>query len=227
MPCQRREWTQTGEYQMPDCGSSENTRGSRRVSDGSLDPAASIDTMSESPRYDGVAEWYDAFIRSVDHTPAVLEVLERLLGTGPGVCLDLGCGTGVTFPVLARLRWSIVGVDISTDQLAVASSHADAVGAQLVAANASDEPRSRRRSTRLCSRASSACEPSVAPATAAVVASLAGLTHSSACCAAQGATPDTAATPSTVDGDCATSAGQPALTRSRTEPTLWRPRSRN
>jgi SAM-dependent methyltransferase len=87
-----------------------------------------------------MAEWYDAFIRSVDHTPVVLDALERLLGTGPGLCLDLGCGTGVAFPVLARLGWSIVGVDASTDQLAVASPHADAVKARLVTADASQLP---------------------------------------------------------------------------------------
>jgi SAM-dependent methyltransferase len=96
--------------------------------------------MSNGPRYDGMAEWYDAFVRSVNHTPVVLDALERLLGTGPGLCLDLGCGTGVAFPVLARLGWSIVGVDTSTDQLAVASPHADAVGARLVTADASQLP---------------------------------------------------------------------------------------
>ena len=96
--------------------------------------------MSESPRYDGVAEWYDAFVRSVDHTPVVLDVLERLLGRGPGRCLDLGCGTGIAFPTLVRLGWSTVGIDVSTDQLAVARPHADSLGAQLVAANASDLP---------------------------------------------------------------------------------------
>jgi SAM-dependent methyltransferase len=96
--------------------------------------------VSESSRYDGVAEWYDAFVRSVDHTPVVLDTLERLLGTGPGRCLDLGCGTGVAFPVLARLEWSIVGVDMSTDQLAVAGPYAEAVGAHLVAADASRLP---------------------------------------------------------------------------------------
>jgi SAM-dependent methyltransferase len=96
--------------------------------------------MPENPRYDGVAEWYDAFVRSVDHTPVVLDALERLLGTGPGRCLDLGCGTGIAFPVLARLGWSIVGVDTSADQLAVARPHADSVGAQLIVADASRLP---------------------------------------------------------------------------------------
>jgi SAM-dependent methyltransferase len=96
--------------------------------------------MSESPRYDGMAEWYDAFVRSADHTPVVLDVLERLLGRGPGSCLDLGCGTGIAFPVLARLEWSIVGVDMSTDQLAVASAYADSLGVQLLAGDASRLP---------------------------------------------------------------------------------------
>jgi len=96
--------------------------------------------MSESPRYDGVAEWYDAFVRSVGHTPVVLDALQRLLGRGPGRCLDVGCGTGIAFPILTGLEWSIVGVDMSTDQLAVASPYADSVGAQLVVADASRLP---------------------------------------------------------------------------------------
>jgi SAM-dependent methyltransferase len=96
--------------------------------------------MSDTPRYDGVATWYDGFVRSVDHMTVALQQVERLLGTGPGTCLDLGCGTGIAFPALAALGWSIVGVDISTDQLAVARAHAEAVGAQLIEADASRLP---------------------------------------------------------------------------------------
>lgn len=96
--------------------------------------------MSRAARYDGIAEWYDAFIRSVDHTPIVLEALERLLGSGPGSCLDLGCGTGIAFPILSRLNWSIVGVDVSADQLAVASEPAHLTGAVLAEGDAGRLP---------------------------------------------------------------------------------------
>jgi hypothetical protein len=68
-------------------------------SGGSGIKAASIDTMSESPRYEG--------------------------------------GPSGTTPLSGR---SIVGVDTSTDQLAVASPYADSVGAHLVAADASRLP---------------------------------------------------------------------------------------
>jgi len=91
-------------------------------------------------RYDGLAEWYDAFIHSVDLTAVELDSVERLLGDGPGRCLDLGCGTGIAFAVLDRLHWSIVGVDISADQLALARVRGDELGAELLAVDAARLP---------------------------------------------------------------------------------------
>jgi SAM-dependent methyltransferase len=96
--------------------------------------------VEKTARYDGLAEWYDAFIRSVDLTAVELDALESLLGEGPGRCLDLGCGTGIALPLLSRLGWSIVGVDISADQLAVARARADEIGAELLEADASGLP---------------------------------------------------------------------------------------
>ena len=94
----------------------------------------------QNARYDGIADWYDAYVRSVDVTSVALDSLGRLLGSGPGRCLDLGCGTGIAFPMLARFNWSIVGVDISADQLRVAQERADDSGVELVQADAARLP---------------------------------------------------------------------------------------
>jgi len=69
-------------------------------------------------RYDGLAEWYTDFRPSLPESE--LEALHRLLGEGPGRCLDVGCGTGVSTAVIERLGWSVVGVDVSEDLLEVA-----------------------------------------------------------------------------------------------------------
>jgi SAM-dependent methyltransferase len=72
----------------------------------------------EAARYDGLAAWYEEFRPAL--SPDESDALERLLGSGPGRCLDLGCGTGVALEPLRRLGWSVVGTDVSEDLLAVA-----------------------------------------------------------------------------------------------------------
>ena len=96
--------------------------------------------MSAGARYDGLAEWYDGFVRAAGLTALELETIERLLGEGPGRCLDLGCGTGIAIPTLARLGWSVVGVDVSADQLRVAEERAGALAEGLVLADAAALP---------------------------------------------------------------------------------------
>jgi SAM-dependent methyltransferase len=89
--------------------------------------------------YDGLAEEYDAFmdVHSTYYRVAV-DALRRLLGAGPGRCLDLGCGGGHFIPVVLELGWDVVGADLSTDQLRVARARLPAV--QLVEADAAALP---------------------------------------------------------------------------------------
>src|SRR5256885_13255139 len=72
-------------------------------------------------RYDGVAEWCEGFRPALK--PDELDALQRLLGTGDGRCLDVGCGTGLSTAAVAELGWSAVGVDLSEDMVEVARGH--------------------------------------------------------------------------------------------------------
>jgi SAM-dependent methyltransferase len=69
-------------------------------------------------RYDGHAEWYDDWNQpnAERNAPDVRE----LLGPGDGLCLDLGCGSGHYFDVLAAAGRTVVGLDRSADQLRIA-----------------------------------------------------------------------------------------------------------
>jgi SAM-dependent methyltransferase len=90
-------------------------------------------------RYDGFADEYAEFLDA--HTlyyELAEELLRRLLGAGPGRCVDLGCGTGRFLHVAADLGWEVTGVDVSADQLRLAARTAAAT--QLVHADAAAVP---------------------------------------------------------------------------------------
>jgi ubiquinone/menaquinone biosynthesis C-methylase UbiE len=71
-------------------------------------------------RYDGLADWYDNW-NEPNAARNAADVLD-LLGPGEGLCLDLGCGTGLYFDILAATGRTVVGLDRSADQLRIARS---------------------------------------------------------------------------------------------------------
>lgn len=93
--------------------------------------------METAARYDGIAAWYDEQL--AEFTLAARDVIERLLGSGPGRCLDLCCGTGLHLPRLLELGWEVTGVDISNDQLRLARKR-NGAGAALIRADATELP---------------------------------------------------------------------------------------
>ena len=94
-------------------------------------------TDSISDRYDAVAAEYDATVGEFANLAGV-ELL-ALLGTGPGRCLDLGCGTGINLERLTSAGWTVIGVDVSAGQLRVATALA-VPGVELVLADAAHLP---------------------------------------------------------------------------------------
>jgi SAM-dependent methyltransferase len=87
-------------------------------------------------RYDGIADWYDAYIEGGEsaYSREAARLVGSLLGGGSGLCLDIGCGTGALVAPLAELGWTVVGVDVSADQLRLARERAGA--AEFVLADA-------------------------------------------------------------------------------------------
>jgi SAM-dependent methyltransferase len=68
-------------------------------------------------RYDGLADWYDSEFQPSPLASPTWEAVERLLGTGSGRLLDVGCGTGTYTAALAELGWTVSGIDASEDML--------------------------------------------------------------------------------------------------------------
>lgn len=74
--------------------------------------------MSLRSRYDGHADWYDDWNKP--HAERNAPEVTDLFGPGDGSCLDLGCGGGHYFDVLAATGRTVVGLDCSADQLRIA-----------------------------------------------------------------------------------------------------------
>ena len=76
--------------------------------------------MALKARYDGHADWYDTWNRP--HAERNAAAISELLGPGDGPCLDLGCGSGHYFDVIASTGRTVIGLDRSADQLRIGRS---------------------------------------------------------------------------------------------------------
>lgn len=92
--------------------------------------------MTRSPRYDGVADWYEHHFGDARLLIDFEEMLARLLGTGDGDLLDVGCGTGRFAQALTKLGWTVTGIDVSEDMLRIARER----GLDVVCADATALP---------------------------------------------------------------------------------------
>jgi SAM-dependent methyltransferase len=73
--------------------------------------------MPASPRarYDGYADWYEEWSQPFVENTAT--AVRQLIGSGDGICLDVGCGGGAYLDALAMTGRTVVGLDRSADQL--------------------------------------------------------------------------------------------------------------
>jgi SAM-dependent methyltransferase len=86
-------------------------------------------------RYDGQTAWYEE-IASSEAVSGARTSAVQMLGSGPGRCLDLGCGTGRAIPALRDAGWSVTGTDVSIDQLEAARQRTGEPAERLVQADA-------------------------------------------------------------------------------------------
>jgi SAM-dependent methyltransferase len=76
--------------------------------------------MAATASYDEIADWYETeFLprSSADDPLGVDRSLRDLLGPGDGICLEIGCGTGVHAASVRALGRLPVGVDVSAGML--------------------------------------------------------------------------------------------------------------
>ena len=97
---------------------------------------ASIGGVGNAPRYDEIAEWYDAEFATSALGDSARTIVARLLGDGPGKLLDVGCGGGAHAAAFTERGWSVTGVDVSPVQLELARRR----GVEAVEADAADLP---------------------------------------------------------------------------------------
>lgn len=91
-----------------------------------LDFSELVSSASQSP-YSVFAEIYDSLTEDVEYRRRAdyITSILRKYGTDPEIILDLGCGTGTITRLMAQKGYSMIGVDMSSEMLAVASDKAE------------------------------------------------------------------------------------------------------
>jgi SAM-dependent methyltransferase len=76
--------------------------------------------MAGAAVYDEIADWYEHefLARQAEGDPlGIRYAVATLLGTGHGICLEIGCGTGIHASQVRGLGWTPVGMDLSAGML--------------------------------------------------------------------------------------------------------------
>ncbi len=78
--------------------------------------------MESAAAYDEIADWYEneflAGAAAAEGDPLGTGLaLQELLGQGSGVCLEIGCGTGIHAAQVRGLGWIPAGIDVSAAML--------------------------------------------------------------------------------------------------------------
>lgn len=80
--------------------------------------------MAPTAAYDQIADWYEnEFLGGPDagkrdgNPRGLGGILRDLLGDGHGVCLEIGCGTGIHATQLREQGWTPIGIDLSAGML--------------------------------------------------------------------------------------------------------------
>ncbi|MFP3041267.1 class I SAM-dependent methyltransferase [Treponema primitia] len=77
-------------------------------------------------RYEGFGSWYDDVMNDQGKrgklNDAAHALLAGLIGSGSGVAVDVGCGTGIMSKVLKELGYTPLGFDFAYDQLRIAKN---------------------------------------------------------------------------------------------------------
>ena len=104
--------------------------------DGGLDLSRLIGRASATP-YSIFAEVYDSLTEDVEYERRAdyITGLLRRYGSEPEIILDLGCGTGTMTSLMAKKGYSMIGVDMSPEMLAVASEKAEKDGLDILYLN--------------------------------------------------------------------------------------------